>query len=129
MEKRGRRFLKSERLCNIKAIAELFSSGRTIYLPPLKILYRIMAEEPGMTGVRVLITIPKRSFKKAVERNLIRRRIREAYRLNKSALIESLAARERRIDLAIIYNDTLIHPYIVTERSIKEIIEKLTHLK
>lgn len=129
MKKSSRSFLKKERLCNVNAIAELFSSGRAIYLAPLKVVYRLMPEEPGLTGVRVLISVPKRNFKKAVARNLIRRRIREAYRLNKASLIESLAAKGRRMDLAIIYNDADIHHYNVTERSIKEMVEKITHMK
>jgi ribonuclease P protein component len=129
MKKSSTTFLKKERLCNVGSIASLFSSGKTIYLPPLKVLYNLMPGEPDKACVRVLISVPKRNFKKAFMRNLIRRRIREAYRLNKSSLTELLLTQGRMIDLAIVYNDTVIHPYSVTERSIKEMIEKLKHLK
>ena len=122
-------FRKSERLCGIRAITELFTEGRTLYLPPLKIIYKLLPDEPGTESVRVLISVPKRNFKKAVSRNLIRRRIREAYRLNKAPLKEAILAKGRRIDMAVIYNDEVIHPYNVTERSIKEMIEKLKLLK
>jgi ribonuclease P protein component len=73
--------------------------------------------------------VPKRHFKKAVDRNLIKRRIREAYRQNKLPLINSLQGSGKRIDISIIWNDTSIQSYDITERCVKEMIGKLMHLK
>jgi len=129
MRQKGASFTKGEKLCGVRAINDLFSGGRPLNLPPLKIIYRVIPEDPSLTPVRVLISVPKRYFRKAVDRNLIKRRIREAYRQNKIPLIDSLKVSGKHIDMAIIWNDTSIQPYDVTERCVKEMIGKLMHLK
>ena len=68
------RFKKSERLCAQKQIDELFLKGETFFVYPLK-LYAMPDEQK-----QILISVPKRMQKKAVDRNLIKRRIRESYR-------------------------------------------------
>ncbi len=129
MRQKGASFTKGERLCGVRAINDLFSGGRPLNLPPLRIIYRVMPGDPSITPVRVLISVPKRYFRKAVDRNLIKRRIREAYRQNKIPLINSLQGSCKHIDMAIIWNDTSIQSYDVTERCVKEMIGKLMHLK
>ena len=128
MKQKAASFTKGEKLCGVRAISELFSEGRPLNLPPLRIIYRITPEDPSLKPVRVLISVPKRYFRKAVDRNLIKRRIREAYRQNKPVLISSLSDSGRRCDLAIIWNDTVIQPYALTEKCVKEMIVKLSRL-
>jgi len=128
MKQKAASFTKEEKLCGVKAISELFSAGRTLNLPPLRVIYRITPADPSLKTVRVLISVPKRYFRKAVDRNLIKRRLREAYRQNKPVLISSLTGTGKRCDLAIIWNDTVIQPYAFTGKCVKEMIEKLSHL-
>ena len=128
MKQKAASFAKGEKLCGVKTISELFSAGRPLNLPPLRIIYRVTPEDPSLETVRVLISVPKRYFRKAVDRNLIKRRIREAYRQNKTVLISSLYDSGKRCDLAIIWNDTVIQPYALTEKCVKEMIGKLSRL-
>ena len=78
-------FQKAERLSKEKNIQELFSKGSSFYLYPFKILL-LPNPDQNYPYNQVLISVSSRNFKKAVDRNLIKRRIREAYRLNKAAL-------------------------------------------
>lgn len=77
-------FPKKERLSKEKDIQELFKKGSSFYLFPFKILFlpQITEEAPN----QVLISVSKKNFKSAPDRNLIKRRIRESYRLNKHIL-------------------------------------------
>ena len=80
-------FKKVERLKKKKDIQELFNRGSSFYLYPFKILFiqeNTLVDEGACH--QILISVPKRKFKKAVDRNKLKRRIREAYRLNKRFL-------------------------------------------
>ena len=78
-------FKKHERLSKKKFIDELFKSGTTFFDFPFKIFYLVHSHD-DVSPVQVLFSVPKRLYKKAVKRNLIKRRIREAYRQNKHIL-------------------------------------------
>ena len=129
MKQKEQSFAKEERLCGIKAVSELFATGRTINMPPIRVVYRVMSSEESLFPLRVLISVPKRHFKKAVDRNLIRRRIREAWRKNKMPLITVIAESGKRLEVALLWNDTEIRPYDMTEKCVREVIERLAHLK
>jgi RNase P protein component len=64
MKQRAESFKKTERLCGVRSISELFAEGRTINIPSVRVIYRIMPATPGLMPVRVLITVPRRHFKK-----------------------------------------------------------------
>ena len=117
-------FKKTERLSSKKDIALLYSSGQNKSFYPLKVFWRIHDFENEFP-VRVLITVPKRSFKKAIDRNLLKRRIREAYRLNKLPMYEALTASGKKLDLMIlfIHKEKSLMPEI--EKALKKALDML----
>lgn len=80
-------FPKSERLRKLKHIQALFSHGKSIQSYPLKMIF-LPLEDDLESQFQVLVSVPKRGFKKAVHRNRIKRLIRESYRLQKHYLQE-----------------------------------------
>jgi ribonuclease P protein component len=104
-------FKKEERLCSKKLIEELFHNGSSFLLYPFRIVWMVHPL-PAEVPVQVLINVPKRRFKKAVHRNLIKRRIREVYRLNKGAgLYPYLTGHPSQLLLGIQYVGKEIHDY------------------
>ena len=82
------RFRKEERLSKKKTIDELFANGSSKLIFPLKMIF-LPHPEASQTFHQVLISVPAKTFKKAVDRNTLKRRIREGYRLNKALVTES----------------------------------------
>lgn len=115
-------FHKNERLCSKKVIDKLFLEGKTIFAFPLKIIY-LETQIPTKFKVQAAFTVGKRNFKRAVHRNLIKRRMREAYRLNKSNLYEGLG--EKQVAVFFIFTGKTIADYQMVESAVKKGIKKL----
>ncbi|UII33549.1 ribonuclease P protein component [Fulvivirga ulvae] len=110
-------FKKSERLAHKKIIQELFTQGSSFYLYPFKVIFRAGEDIPAH---QILISVPKRSFKKAVLRNKLKRRIREAYRLNKHLLDTSV-----KYQIAYIYTSKDLMEFNDIERKLIAVLERL----
>ncbi len=121
-------FKKSERLCNKNLIGRLFGNGKSFFEYPFKIMY--LTIESGFRGfeeypARVLFTISKRKFKKAVQRNRLKRLMREGYRKNKGQLYEALNEKNQKIVLAFVYTAKETMPYSEIEKKIKAALLRL----
>jgi len=82
-------FQKQEKLKHKKLIEMLFTEGKSISLFPLRIVY-LQIEHNGGMPLQIGFSVPKRNIKKAVDRNRVKRQLREAYRLNKNEIYNSI---------------------------------------
>lgn len=113
-------FKKVEHICSKKQIDALFTKGgsKAMTAYPVRVVYRLydQPETPPQPHAQVLISVPKKYFKRAVKRNRVKRQIREAYRLQKQVLLTKLPA-QKHIDLAFIWiSDSLEPTNVVMER-------------
>jgi ribonuclease P protein component len=124
MNTRRETFDKSERLCSTKIISGLFENGNIFHTPLFKVVWSkspIIIPFPA----QIAFSVSKRSFRLAVTRNMIKRRMREAYRKNKYLLYEFLAAENKQIVLIVIMKGNMVPDYTAIEKSSNEMLNKL----
>ncbi|MCK6648183.1 MAG: ribonuclease P protein component [Bacteroidia bacterium] len=115
-------FTKTERLSSKLLIDKLVEKGKSFNNSPFKFVW--IELEESATPVQFLISVPKRNFKRAVDRNKLKRRSREAYRKNKAdLLIKQLG--DKKICLMLVYIAKEKLEYIEIEQKIKEGLQRL----
>jgi ribonuclease P protein component len=112
---------KSEKLYSFGAIRRLFTEGRGGFVYPFR--YVVYSEEAEATSAEILFSTPKKFLKRANKRNKVRRRMREAYRLNKELLLSS--NEKRMMQIALIYSAKEVIDYKTIENAIQRILETL----
>jgi ribonuclease P protein component len=117
-------FNKAERLCSKKEIEALFKNGKSFYCFPFVVVWSF-ANSPIPFPAQVAFSVSKKGFKLAVTRNLIKRRMREAWRKNKFLLYDFLSASEKSVVFTIIYKESSVTDYIIIENGTKELIKVL----
>ena len=118
-------FPKSERLCSKKCIDQVFASGKSMFSYPIKTLFYFSRPTPNTASCQAMFVVPKRKFKKAVSRNAIRRKMREAYRLNKQTLSHWCLENNMEVKIAFLYvaSDSLTFAQI--QESMRKILQQL----
>lgn len=115
-------FQKNERLCSKKVIEKLFADGKSLYIFPLKAVFLEISLKTEFP-VQVAFAVSKKSFKRAVMRNLLKRRMREAYRLNKNQFYNEISGKQ--IALFLIYTSKTEETYPVIESATKKVIKRV----
>lgn len=117
-------FPKNQKLCNEKAIERLFENGKSLTEKPFRIIYNIDHNNEDVF-LKALIVVPKKRVRLASDRNVIKRRVKEAYRLQKSELEKYLKSNNHQLNLAIIYQKHEILDYKLIEVKIKLLLSRL----
>ena len=117
-------FGKVEKLKSRKQIDDLFLTGKSFAAPPLRVIYKF---EPatGNSIVQAGVTVNKKYFKRAVDRNRIKRLMREAYRLQKEELVNSAKEKNRNAFLFFIFTDKTIAPFKVVKEAMEKALNRL----
>ena len=135
---KGFKFPKSERLHHRSLVEGLFRAGKSFYEFPFRVTWRTLSKEeleknfrnnlPDNIGhLQMMVTVPKKKRRKAIDRVLMRRRIREAYRLNRLVLLRQVENSDEiaTMSMALVYIHDQNLPYPAIEEKIKLLLQKL----
>ena len=129
-------YQKADKLKSRKQTQHLFSTGKAINVFPIRLIYTIepiptTADNLSLTSIlQAGVGAPSRTFRKAVQRNRVKRLLREAYRLEKpnfiiQAALNNTAINPKRVNLFFLYTDALVLTKVEIQVKIKEILSIL----
>ncbi len=111
---------RTQRLRSLGAIRRMFTEGESGFIFPFRYVW--FAEADAVPSTEVLFSVPKKFHKRANRRNLLRRRTREAYRLQKQILGSGAPV---NLDLALIYSSKEVLPYKTIAHAVRKVLETL----
>ena len=118
-------FKKTERLCSRILMERLFQGeNKSVSSYPLRAVF-LPVEATAQQGVSVLVSVPKKRFHDAVDRNRVKRQIREAYRMHKHELVELMEMRGEELLLAIVYVSAKIEDTVYVEKRLARLLDKI----
>lgn len=124
-------YQKTDKLKSRKQTQHLFSTGQAINVFPIRLIYTIepiesTAANLSLTSVlQAGVGAPSRTFRKAVQRNRVKRLLREAYRLEKPNFITQAALDNKRVNLFFLYTDALVLTQVEIQGKLKEALSIL----
>jgi len=118
-------FPKEQKLKSRKLIGQIFSEGHGVKSYPLRAQF-IFHEMKDMANCQMGVSVPKRNFKRAVDRNRIKRQIKEAYRLERAKFIGGLSSADKHIAIMFIYTGREFPKY---DKLVKSVSKCLSNIK
>ncbi len=114
---------KQERLSSLKEIEILFTEGKSLVKYPIRLVWREISE-PGLFQAHVMFSVSKKKFSKAVDRNRIKRLMRESYRLFKPEFYQKIPA-GKSYHLGFVYTGSEMPEFQVIQKSLSKALERL----
>ncbi len=124
-------YKKTDKLKSRKQTQHLFSTGQAINVFPIRLIYTVEpistnADNLSLTSVlQAGVGAPSRTFRKAVQRNRVKRLLREAYRLEKPNFISQASLENKRVNLFFLYTDALVLTQVEIQGKVKEALSLL----
>lgn len=124
-------YQKTDKLKSRKQTQHLFSTGQAINVFPIRLIYTVEpistnADNLSLTSVlQAGVGAPSRTFRKAVQRNRVKRLLREAYRLEKPNFISQASLENKRVNLFFLYTDALVLTQVDIQGKVKEALSLL----
>ncbi len=120
---------KNERLKSRKQIEQLFNEGKSFYLSPFRIYYLVTPLITiSVSTLQFGTGVSAKNFKRAVDRNRVKRLIREAYRLQKQRLQEAVMQEKLQLNIFFIYTSKELPAFNVVKEKVNLILNKLTKI-
>lgn len=119
-------FQKKDKLKSRKQTQFLFAKGQSMNAFPIKLIYTLESNEPG--SVQAGVGAPSRTFRKAVDRNRVKRLLREGYRLERPEFIASSvdALNKLRVNLFFLYTDATVISQKEIQEKIKQLLSRIS---
>lgn len=118
-------FPLKEHLKSKRVIERLYAEGASVTSYPLRAVFLEQPDEAQEPAATILISVAKKRFRHAVDRNLVKRRIREAYRTSKHPLVEALENDGKKMAIAILYIDTRHNSTAFIRRKMEKLLESI----
>ncbi len=119
------RFGKDYKLCSRKLIEDVFKKGSSVKAFPLKLIYIEHEQMTGTKPFQIAISVPKRNFRSAVDRNYIKRLLREVIRKNKILIEPYLIEHHKKLALFLIFGDKQMPELQFLDKRIKNVFNSL----
>lgn len=116
---------KTEKLKSRKTLNELFTKGKSFSVFPVKLFYTITENDQT---IKAGVGVSARNFKKAVDRNRIKRLLRECYRLNKLSLHTTVAAKQKGVSVFFLYVGKELPEYTMLNEKVQTVLTKLEEI-
>lgn len=118
---------KEERICSKKLIEALFAGNgsRSMTSYPIRAVFLEQKSAEGEPPVQLLVSVPKRCFKRAVKRNGVKRQIREAFRRNKHVLADAVTGSGRSVAVALIWMSADLSATHLVETKVKDLLVRI----
>lgn len=118
-------FGKSERLCLKRRFEALIAGGRSFFIYPFRVIYLEDQLLPSDPPIQIGFTVKKKQFKRAVVRNLIKRRTRESWRKRKNSLYGLLREQNKNLLILLVYGAETPLPFEEIDRKMGQVIKRL----